>query len=302
MARAKAKADHRADTRGGAWAGIPLCVIESDAYRDLSLWARSILVELVARMNGYNNGEIAMSVSEITIALNNSNRGAIARGIAELVSHGLIDVSADAVWKRNLARQFRLTFVNTTSGGRFVAATNEYRNWVGARKSGGNSASPRNGLIGNGASLPAGHIGNGALPRLLAHKRKSAKNAVSANGHIGNGASLLIDSHTPAPKRGRGKRDHDTDAAIRERLIVLLRASPAGTQSRLAGAARIPGGTLSKFKSGDLPALSSAHRVRLLIEMTKFEGSVVGAVSAAGNGRANGGNRRSAPSSREQPK
>lgn len=34
--RGKHKADHRADTRGGGFAGIPLCVINSDAYRHLT--------------------------------------------------------------------------------------------------------------------------------------------------------------------------------------------------------------------------------------------------------------------------
>ena len=61
MARPKVKADHRADTRGGRFAGIPLAVIESVAWRHLGLPARAILVELVSAFNGYNNGNIVMS-------------------------------------------------------------------------------------------------------------------------------------------------------------------------------------------------------------------------------------------------
>ncbi|MDB5662874.1 MAG: hypothetical protein JWN59_1212 [Sphingomonas bacterium] len=61
MARSKVKADYRADTRGGSWAGLPVCLIESPAYRHLSLYARAILVEITAKMRGWNNGEIAVS-------------------------------------------------------------------------------------------------------------------------------------------------------------------------------------------------------------------------------------------------
>jgi hypothetical protein len=49
MARSKVKADYRADTRGGSWAGLPVCLIESPAYRHLSLYARAILVETPPR-------------------------------------------------------------------------------------------------------------------------------------------------------------------------------------------------------------------------------------------------------------
>src|SRR5438045_3601597 len=103
MARRKIKADCRADTRGGRWAGIPLQVIDSAAYRDCSVHARAILVELVARMNGWNNGSIAASHRELRAALRCGQRK-IVRGIAELMEHGLIDVASEGKWKERLAR------------------------------------------------------------------------------------------------------------------------------------------------------------------------------------------------------
>jgi len=207
MGKRKARADCRADTRGGQFAGIPFCVINSPAYRDLSLWARAILVELVARMNGYNNGAIALSITEICEALGNSNRGAAARAIAELMEHGLLDLSAQANWKHKKAREYRLTFVTTAYAP--FGATNDYRNWEPRKQNRGNGALPIDAVSGNGALPMTNSIGNGALPRLLAHKRKSAKNEDPAPVSIGNGASLLIINHTPPPKSGHGNKRVD---------------------------------------------------------------------------------------------
>lgn len=195
MAKRKARAPCHADTRGRPWAGIPVCVIESPAYRDLSLWARAILVELVARMNGYNNGSIAISVTEVCAALGNSNRGKAARAIAELMEHGFIDLSVQADWKHKKAREYRLTFVTTEYAP--FGATNEYRQWEPKKQISGNGALPIDRVSGNGASPSSKSIGNGALPRLLAHKRKTARKADSAHSSIGNGASPLIYNHTP---------------------------------------------------------------------------------------------------------
>lgn len=195
MAKRKARAPCRADTRGGAWAGIPVCVIKSPAYRDLSLWARAILVELVARMNGYNNGAIALSVTEICEALRNSNRGKAAKAIAELMEHGFIDVAMQADRRERLAREYRLTFV-ATAGPPFGAA-NEYKSWTPTKKSGGNTSSPEKGNSGN-ASLPVDDLsGNASLPRILIYKRKTAKFVAPADRASGNDASLLISNHTP---------------------------------------------------------------------------------------------------------
>jgi hypothetical protein len=134
--RAKQKADHRADNRGGPWAGLPHCVIDSLAYRDLSLWSRAVLTEIVREMNGYNNGEIGLSQRQLANRLGTSNFRQIGRAIAELMEHGFIDIAVEGKWKQRLARQYRLTFVNTGSPGRYRPATNEYRHWQPTRKSG----------------------------------------------------------------------------------------------------------------------------------------------------------------------
>ena len=286
MGKRTARADCRADTRGGAWAGIPVCVINSPSYRDLGMWARAILVEMVARMNGYNNGHIAISITEICEALGNSNRGKASRALAELMEHGFIDVTVQANWKERMAREYRLTFVTTAYPP--FGATNDYKNWAPAEKSGGNASLPVNAVSGH-ASLPAKNQ----------KQRKSAKNGKSPFPVSGNTVSPLIYNHIPPQKSGDGNQpesagdmnglsqsvppskggDGQGATAVRDKLKNLLQSSPTGTQSRLAEAARIPSATLSKFLN-DGAALSSAHSTRLQLEMAKLEKSA-GASRAA---------------------
>ncbi len=130
MARRRKESDHRADTDGKGWVGIPQVVIDSVAYQNLSRWARVILVEITRRFNGFNNGSIGMSQRELGARLGSQNWKMIGRGIAELVDHGFLDVSAEGLLQEKRAREYRLTFVSTTDRyGRSVAATNEYRHW-----------------------------------------------------------------------------------------------------------------------------------------------------------------------------
>lgn len=198
MASKKNQADCRANNRGGRWAGIPICVISSPSYRGLSLWARAILTEIVARMNGYNNGSIAMSLTEICSALGNSNRRKASLAIAELMQHGFVDVTTEGDRKERLAREYRLTFVNTVSNGKFVAATEDYRNWTPPKqKSGGNASLPVKGQTGNASSPERECAGNASSPDKFAKLRKTAPFVKKPHSVAGNDASLLISKPYP---------------------------------------------------------------------------------------------------------
>jgi hypothetical protein len=106
-------------------------VIESVAYRHLSPIARAILVELVSRMDGSNNGAIHVSYVELADCLNRKNQAVLGPAIGELMQHGLVDLSAESVWQERKAREYRLTFVNTTDAiGRPIKATNDYVRWT----------------------------------------------------------------------------------------------------------------------------------------------------------------------------
>ena len=132
MSRKRSQAPlHSADTRAvngiRGFAGLPKCVLNSEAYRTLSLIARAILVEIAGRMDGRNNGSIHISYAELAAALNRRNQAPIGPAIDELVAHGLLDLNVESVWRERKAREYRLTFVNTTDTiGRPIRATNDY--------------------------------------------------------------------------------------------------------------------------------------------------------------------------------
>lgn len=169
--RRKIRADCRADTRGGPWAGIPVCVIKSAAFGDLSYCARSLLLELVAAMNGWNNGKIALSQRQLATALKTTNFRAISRGIAELMEHGLIDVAVEGQWKERMAREYRLTFVSTKT----ADATNDYLSWQLPKKSGADAVSAERSKSADAASARPRKLDDTASARISAHRQKSAK-------------------------------------------------------------------------------------------------------------------------------
>jgi hypothetical protein len=181
MTRRKIKADCRADTRGEPWAGIPICVIKSPAYRDCSVHARAILVELVARMNGYNNGKIAVSQRELVDGIGCSPRK-IVRGIAELMEHALIDVETDGKWKERMAREYRLTFVSTKT----KSATNDYLHWQPRIKTGATAAVAETRQSGSDAVAPSSSTDSDAaadarkcLRKIPSSQNRPAADAVS---------------------------------------------------------------------------------------------------------------------------
>lgn len=214
MAKKKKQADCRADTRGGRFIGIPHCVFHSEAYTDLTNLARAMLVALTARMNGYNNGSIAMSVREFETALRCSPTN-VGKATVELFSHGFIDISAEGEWKARKARQFRLTFVNTVKNNHFVGATNDYLNWEKPPEKLKSSASTAKAEELDSASAtiaPVRSFDAAAEARIRASRQKSAdfKNDAAST------AVTLINSHThaaveepssPRPPKGQGAND-----------------------------------------------------------------------------------------------
>jgi len=131
VAKRKLQAPHTADTKAvsgvSGFAGLPKCVLKSEAYRTLSLMARAILTEIVAIFDGKNNGSITISYAQLAARLNRKNQSPIGPAVAELIQHGLLDLSAESVWQERRAREYRLTFVNTSDSiGRTIRATNDY--------------------------------------------------------------------------------------------------------------------------------------------------------------------------------
>jgi hypothetical protein len=209
MARAKVKADQRAATRGGGFTGLPHVVQDSAAYRHLSLYARSLLFELVRRFNGYNNGRIGLSFEVACECLNTTNKRAIARAFAELVQHGLVEVMAAHDRKHHKAREYRLTFISTGDCNRHVQATEEYRNWTPEPQNHGDDVSPRKRVHGDDVSLRRPIHGDDVSLRIAQHRQKSV---VSPAIHGDDVSPHIIKPYPPGqtegPKGENGLIDH----------------------------------------------------------------------------------------------
>lgn len=234
--RSKPKAPCRADTRGSNWAGLPWVVIDSPAYQALSLYARAVLVEIVRRMDGFNNGKIAISQREIAERLGTSNFRAIGKAIAELMQHGFLEVSAEGEWAQRKAREYRLTFVSTQKGHLIIPATNDYLHWTPREQSGADDVSANNAKSADTSSaertIPADHVS----ARIAGHQRKTAIPAKSAADDV----SSLISKPYPPCENGAGPSwtdvrnsnrtlgpvvdviDPQEKAALRSRLIEHL--------------------------------------------------------------------------------
>lgn len=188
MARKKPVADCRADTRGGKWAGLPHVVLDSPAYLALGYLARSVLVEIVRRMNGYNNGQIAISQRELAARLNTTNFRAISRAIAELMQHGFLVIATEGDWKPRLAREYRLTFVNTMQGHFSKPATNDYLHWTPKPKSGDDDVSAGKARSADDVSAGPRKSADDVSARIANHRRKTA---ISENPAADDVSSLI---------------------------------------------------------------------------------------------------------------
>lgn len=203
MAKKRAQADHRADTRGAALSGLPHAVADSPAYLSLSPFERAVLAEILRRFNGYNNGEIGISYEEIGARVKGSNsslphNGRIARAIAALHDRGLIDEPTPECWLQRKARTYRLTFITSGKAPPFKSATNEYLRWSPRVKNDGDAGSPETPPSGDARSPEPIHAGDAESPRNL----KNGSFACDQSSSSGDAGSLLIVKPYPTPETG----------------------------------------------------------------------------------------------------
>lgn len=104
-------------------------MLKSPAYRSLSIAARAVLVELMMRYNGSNNGRIALGVRDAGEACGISKNTA-ARALQELKEKGFIIIVTPSNFdrKNQLATEYALTeFRNDVSN---EIATKDFMRWT----------------------------------------------------------------------------------------------------------------------------------------------------------------------------
>tara|TARA_A100001015_G_C15021480_1_gene728204 strand:- start:387 stop:800 length:414 start_codon:yes stop_codon:yes gene_type:complete len=111
--------------KGGHMA-IPYSVWDSDAMKDCDAIAKSVFIEFLRRYNGFNNGEISMSVRELSKNLSISI-GTANKKIHRLIKVGLIRITKNSGFnvKGRLAREFEITFHPCNK----MPAKNTFKQW-----------------------------------------------------------------------------------------------------------------------------------------------------------------------------
>jgi hypothetical protein len=104
-------------------------VLKTEAFRSLSVGARSLILELLLRFNGVNNGRIGLGEREAAIALNRS-RPAVRGYFRELQQLGFIVCARAGGFNMKVptdrrASEWRLTWLPTET----CPATKEFVSW-----------------------------------------------------------------------------------------------------------------------------------------------------------------------------
>ena len=177
---------------------FPDRVLESEAYLSLTVHERAVLTEIARRFNGWNNGSIAVSQRQMMKGLNTTSPKTIIQAVARLMEHGLIAVEVEGEWKPRMARQFRLTWINTTPGGRHKQATNDYLHFDASRKIGDARQISEPAPSGEARTSKDLIADIAQIPSDLPNARISAQTPEPDLIKSDVARASLIDNHTPA--------------------------------------------------------------------------------------------------------
>lgn len=248
------------------------------AWHDLSGNAVKLLIALLRLDKGGHNGELFLSIRDAACAID-VHRNTVVRLYQELENHGFIRATQRGHFKGSsgVATTWRVTWQACEGVG---GPTRDFEKWA---PDGNKSPTPKSGNGGTKIVPLAGNdaqTGTNIVPLMTetshSHDGPTVTETVPQVVSQGLGLSVPVSSNLKQPASIVGPRgSDDPETLIRMKLETLLQASPAGTQTRLAEDARIPGGTLSKFlREGK--GLSRTHRISLQLAMPKFEAKIGG--------------------------
>lgn len=265
MSQGPQKADHR-----GNFIMIPRAVLDSVAWRHASMRARVVLQVLLFHHDGWNNGNLSISVKQIGKALNNQNHAANGQALAELIELGFVECTSGADHGQAKARTYRLTFVSTGEGKRSKPATNEYQSWrpVTRTKRGFGQARPVDPMKFGGAKTATPDVKSVAIT--AAHMKFHDANTAtlkpgiadfSTDSSVAEIAPHLINHSSPRPRLSPvsgispSQRGDSMLTPLPELRAWACDAALLCTAKALARDAGMPESTLSRFrKGGSLPS------------------------------------------------
>jgi hypothetical protein len=270
---------HRADARGGSYLLIPHRVLSSEAYRTASHRAKAVFLAILESFNGFNNGEIGVTMELIAERTGNHNHAANKRAIGELMARGLLAIEKIHPRGARKATEYRITFISSGSERRPVRATNDYEQWrrgdAGTVKKRPQPIARRSRLRVSivdderKASVPTietDAITNGGISPDAEEPRVSitARHIVSHPTSFQHGASPA-GTQQPGELSAAPALDE-----LRRRVTLHVAKFGRGSQGRLAATAQIPEGTFSRFLRCDA-SLTPRARIDLACAFPKAE-------------------------------
>lgn len=280
---AKKNADtQRADSRGEPFALVPHALLKSEAYRLLSLRGKAVLMCLYSLHNGFNNGSLGCSIDRIGDLIGVNNPKANCRAFHELEAFGFIRCAKEYNAPARMAREWRLTFVQSGKADAFKAATNDYadfrstphyKRW-GAEmgKSGNGNKKPP---VKTEVETPVSNttvVADWKHAASIAEVETLETPLVSVDPPTST-AEAHIYHHTIDAVGGVAGRQSKQGGAyldtleLRDYVKAYLGQAKLGAQSALAIEAGINGGTLSKFLFGR--GLPDDQQTRLQLAVSK---------------------------------
>lgn len=109
--------------QSGTFAMFPTAVLNSPAYKGLSMKAKALLLDMAASFNGYNNGDLGASINVLR-EWNWRSSETLAAAISELLAAGLIERTRHGGLHGPSLFAFTWLPINECGGKLDVAATN----------------------------------------------------------------------------------------------------------------------------------------------------------------------------------
>ena len=232
------KVDH-----GGDFVQLPRVILRSPAFLSLSQRARSCLLVMLERFNGFNNGRIGLSIDNLGAALGNQNHGANSRALVELMDRGFLECMAGANHVKSKAREYRLTFIESGSGGR-EKATNEWKLWQAPKKIGPEATATREWKPVE-ATATRRKLGVEATAT-----RATETCGVGGRFRVEATAAHIISQYQPSSALVSDVGNtFKSSSELRTALNRLVESGEA-TATAIAIAINMPAGTMSKFRGG----------------------------------------------------
>ena len=269
MAGGPEKVDHR-----GNFIQLPKMLLDSLAWRHASSRERSVLLTIQARHNGFNNGQIGITIHEIGAANGNQSHGLNSKAVAACIGKGFLECTADANHHQSKSRTYRLTYISTRigAGSKTQPATNEYLEWRPperkTRKFGAAINATQSGLaVEETATRRKVVIEESATPSTVSCGFEPTCCGEETASLIGNqsqglpGLSLSAASLASGTSKPRAANIGVELAELRDWTKDVLTQLGYGGQRQLAASAGVPEPIMSRFRGGS--NLPERYRLRL---------------------------------------